>query len=61
MFHNAGIERADGTFEVMLERNTPLPCSITKSFETAEEKQRGVTINIYEGKVHTKNHGIKRY
>ncbi|GMF23584.1 unnamed protein product [Phytophthora lilii] len=44
-----GLETADGTMEVILPRNARIPTSVTKYFQTFEDGQRGLTVEVYEG------------
>ncbi|OQR91707.1 hsp70-like protein [Achlya hypogyna] len=44
-----GIEKADGTMEVLIPKNSRIPVSMTKYFDTAEDGQRGFTIEVFEG------------
>jgi heat shock protein 1/8 len=44
-----GLEGAAGDFTVMLPRNSPLPCTVSKTFATDYDNQRGITVNIFEG------------
>ncbi|DBA05410.1 TPA: hypothetical protein N0F65_007572 [Lagenidium giganteum] len=44
-----GLETADGRMEIILPKNARIPCSVTKHFETYEDHQRGLTIEVYEG------------
>ena len=44
-----GIETAGGVMNVMIKRNTPIPCEITEVFSTYCDNQPGVTVRVYEG------------
>ncbi|KAG1697305.1 hypothetical protein DVH05_016589 [Phytophthora capsici] len=44
-----GLETADGTMEVILPRNARIPTTVTKYFQTYEDGQRGLTVEVYEG------------
>lgn len=44
-----GLETADGSMEVILPKNSRIPLSLTKYFETYEDDQKGLTIEVYEG------------
>ncbi|KAF4324440.1 hypothetical protein BBO99_00000191 [Phytophthora kernoviae] len=44
-----GLETADGTMEVILPRNARIPTTVTKHFQTFEDDQRGLTVEVYEG------------
>ncbi|RLN47864.1 hypothetical protein BBJ28_00018831 [Nothophytophthora sp. Chile5] len=44
-----GLETADGGMEVILPRNARIPTSVTKYFQTYEDDQRGLTVEVYEG------------
>ena len=44
-----GIETAGGVMEKMIDRNTPLPINIKKTFSTYSDNQPCVTIKIFEG------------
>lgn len=44
-----GLETADGRMEVLLPKNSRIPVSLTKYFQTYEDDQRGLTIDVYEG------------
>ncbi|ETO61502.1 hypothetical protein F444_20504 [Phytophthora nicotianae P1976] len=44
-----GLETADGTMEVILPRNARIPTTVTKYFQTYEDDQRGLTVEVYEG------------
>jgi heat shock 70kDa protein 1/2/6/8 len=44
-----GLEKADGRMEVLLAKNSRIPVSVTKYFETFEDGQRGLTVQVYEG------------
>lgn len=44
-----GLETADGAMEVLLPKNSRIPVSLTKYFETFEDGQRGLTVEVYEG------------
>lgn len=44
-----GLETADGTMEVILPRNARIPATVTKYFQTFEDDQRGLTVEVYEG------------
>ncbi|KAL4172506.1 hypothetical protein KRP22_007670 [Phytophthora ramorum] len=44
-----GLETADGSMEVILPRNARIPTTVTKNFQTFEDDQRGLTVEVYEG------------
>ncbi|RLN95571.1 hypothetical protein BBJ28_00011429 [Nothophytophthora sp. Chile5] len=44
-----GLETADGGMEVILPRNARIPTSVTKYFQTYEDDQPGLTVEVYEG------------
>ncbi|KAG6594328.1 Hsp70-like protein [Phytophthora cinnamomi] len=44
-----GLETADGSMEVILPRNARIPTTVTKYFQTFEDDQRGLTVEVYEG------------
>ena len=44
-----GIETADGKMEVLLPKNSKLPVSKTKYFETFDQDQQVITVEVYEG------------
>ncbi|TDH71186.1 hypothetical protein CCR75_007346 [Bremia lactucae] len=44
-----GLAKADGTMEILLPQNARIPTSVTKYFETHDDGQRGLTIEVYEG------------
>ncbi|UIZ24046.1 hypothetical protein KXD40_008263 [Peronospora effusa] len=44
-----GLETADGSMEVILPRNARIPTMVTKYFQTYEDNQRGLTVEVYEG------------
>ena len=44
-----GLECADGAFEVLIPRNTRLPCEARRTFRTFEDGQPGITVEVYEG------------
>ncbi|KAF1787337.1 Heat shock protein 70kD, peptide-binding domain [Phytophthora cactorum] len=44
-----GLETADGTMEIILSRNARIPTTVTKHFQTYEDGQRGLTVEVYEG------------
>ena len=44
-----GIETAGGVMNVMIKRNTPIPCEVTEVFSTYCDNQPGVTVRVYEG------------
>ncbi|CAI5729652.1 unnamed protein product [Peronospora destructor] len=44
-----GLETADGSMEVILPRNARIPTTVTKYFQTYEDNQRGLTVEVYEG------------
>ena len=44
-----GLEKQDGQMEVLLPKNSKIPTSKTKYFQTFEDNQRGLTIEVYEG------------
>ncbi|KAJ0184241.1 hypothetical protein K1T71_000664 [Dendrolimus kikuchii] len=44
-----GVETARGMMYKIIERNTPIPCQITKDLTTLEDYQNAMTIEIFEG------------
>jgi molecular chaperone DnaK (HSP70) len=46
---SVGIETKNGIMDVMIERNTPIPCEVTKTYTTSQDNQTSVTIIVYEG------------
>ncbi|XP_047005093.1 heat shock protein 70 B2-like [Schistocerca americana] len=44
-----GIETAGGIMTAVVERNTRVPCSLTKTFSTYADNQPAVTVQIFEG------------
>ncbi|RLO08136.1 hypothetical protein DYB28_001215 [Aphanomyces astaci] len=44
-----GIEMADGRMEVLIPKNSQIPISVTKSFDTYEDHQKGITVEVFEG------------
>ncbi len=44
-----GIETLGGVFTRLIERNTTIPTKKSQVFSTAEDSQRAVTINVYQG------------
>ncbi|RHY31897.1 hypothetical protein DYB32_003056 [Aphanomyces invadans] len=44
-----GIEKADGTMEVLIPKNSRIPIAVTKHFETLDDDQRGITVEVFEG------------
>ncbi len=44
-----GIELADGTNERIIERNTSIPVSVTKTYTTYKDNQTGLILNIIQG------------
>jgi molecular chaperone DnaK (HSP70) len=46
---SVGIETRNGIMDVMIERNTPIPCEVTKTYTTSQDNQTSVTIIVYEG------------
>jgi heat shock protein 1/8 len=44
-----GIETAGGVMNVMIKRNTSIPCEVTEVFSTFCDNQPGVTVRVYEG------------
>ena len=46
---NLGIETLGGVCTPIIERNSSIPCSMSKVFSTAEDNQTGVGITILEG------------
>jgi molecular chaperone DnaK (HSP70) len=50
-------------FEVLLAKNTPIPCRATKLFQLADPKQKVVLIEIFEGEsaVAADNHRVAAF
>ena len=46
---SVGIETKNGVMDIMIKRNTPIPCEITKTYTTSQDNQSSVTIVVYEG------------
>ena len=46
---SVGIETKNGIMDVMIKRNTPIPCEVTKTYTTSQDNQSAVTIVVYEG------------
>ncbi|OQR98297.1 hsp70, partial [Thraustotheca clavata] len=44
-----GIEKADGSMEVLIPKNSRIPIAATKYFDTYEDNQKGITIEVFEG------------
>jgi len=44
-----GIETLHGEMSIIIERNTPIPCSFTQLYSTSTDNQRNVKIKIFEG------------
>ncbi|CAK4636170.1 hypothetical protein LEN26_010366 [Aphanomyces euteiches] len=44
-----GIEKADGHMEVLIPKNSRIPIAVTKYFDTFEDNQRGITVEVFEG------------
>lgn len=44
-----GVETAGGIMSVVIERNTPIPCTRKEIYTTYTDNQKAATINIYEG------------
>eukprot|EP00759_Apiculatamorpha_spiralis_P027066 PhF_6_TR30106/c0_g1_i2/m.43932/K03283/HSPA1s; heat shock 70kDa protein 1/2/6/8 len=44
-----GVNVDRGRFDVLIPRNSPIPCSVTKTYSTIEDNQTEVEIEIYEG------------
>jgi molecular chaperone DnaK len=44
-----GIETLGGVFTRLIDRNTTIPTKKSQTFSTAEDSQRAVTINVYQG------------
>jgi molecular chaperone DnaK len=44
-----GIETLGGVFTRLIDRNTTIPTKKSQVFSTAEDSQRAVTINVYQG------------
>nr|CCA22305.1 hsp70like protein putative [Albugo laibachii Nc14] len=44
-----GLETADGRMEVILPKNSQIPAQVTKYFQTFEDDQRGISVDVYEG------------
>ncbi len=44
-----GIETLGGVFTRLIDRNTTIPTKKSQTFSTAEDGQRAVTINVYQG------------
>ena len=43
-----GIEKADGAMEVLIPKNSRIPVSVTKYFDTAIDDQAGFTIEVLQ-------------
>lgn len=44
-----GLEMADGTTEILIERNSPIPISITKTYTTDQDGQNAFLIHVLQG------------
>lgn len=44
-----GVQKADGRMEVLLLKNSKIPIQETKYFETFEDGQKGISVDLYEG------------
>lgn len=44
-----GLETHDGRMETIIPKNSRIPVSLTKYFQTFEDNQRGLTVEVYEG------------
>ena len=44
-----GVETVGGYCDVIIERNTPVPCERTRMFATAADNQTAVNINVAQG------------
>ena len=44
-----GVSSGNGTFVPIVPRNTNIPCTRSKTFFTAVDNQRGITVELYEG------------
>ena len=44
-----GIETAGGVMNIMIKRNSSIPCEVTEIFSTYCDNQPGVTVRVYEG------------
>jgi molecular chaperone DnaK (HSP70) len=47
--HNIGIELLTGAMSVIIPKGTPLPCKLGQTYNTAEDNQRAIAVNVYEG------------
>ncbi len=47
--NSIGLEGADGAFVPILLRNSHVPAQQSKTFRTAVDGQKGITVNLYEG------------
>jgi len=47
--HSIGLEADDGRFEVLLAKNTKIPGQATKRFMLENARQKGVTVEVFEG------------
>lgn len=57
-----GVETSRGMMYKVIERNTPIPCQVTKDLTTLEDYQNAMTIEIFEGeRALTKDNNLLGY
>lgn len=54
-----GIETAGGLMDIIVERNTPIPCSVTQTFTTFVDNQKFVKISVLQGERDIAQHCTK--
>ena len=54
-----GVEAMGGVVEFVIERNTPVPCTVTQTFTTAVDYQKFVSITIVQGERDLVEHCVR--